>query len=245
MAPEPNEPIRRKDFGLIVSVGYGGLLAFAITGLIVSLFARIESGPIQPIVQFAILLVGSVGLLHSIRLESGDRTKTFLLWVAIATGGFVVEVIGVKTGLIFGSYSYIRGTWPPAVSLGGDSFPLSISLAWLFIIAGANCSAAAFGVSQKLRPLVAAFIAAAGDLTMERIVTADLHLWSWNTQDQRPEYLHNFIGWFWVSLLLSYLTRNIVWKQATSRRWIFFFYFIFIWVSGLLFSIAKIHAMKP
>lgn len=72
---------------------------------------------------FLLLTYILLGISHN----SPASTKELLLFATVILGGFIIEVIGVKTGVVFGPYSYSDG-------LGWSLLdtPLIIGLNWLF-----------------------------------------------------------------------------------------------------------------
>ena len=121
-------------------------------------------------------------------------TRRFESWAALCfLAGFLVEVAGVQTGLIFGEYAY-SGVLGPRL-LGT---PLLIGLNWLMLVyvSGVLCEK----ISGK--PLVVAALGAslmtAMDLIMEP-VAIKLNFWSWFGQNPP---LQNFIAWWLIAFVL-------------------------------------------
>jgi bisanhydrobacterioruberin hydratase len=126
--------------------------------------------------------------------------KTAGIFLAIALLGFGVEVLGVKTGLVFGAYSYGSTLGPRLLSV-----PVSIGLNWL-----TNSYLCYYMVSVFLKKhsqnhglysLVAALLMVVFDVFIEPVAMA-FDFWQW--QQGSPPLL-NFIGWFVVSLLIFYV----------------------------------------
>jgi putative membrane protein len=125
-----------------------------------------------------------------------------VLWsVFVLVGGFCIELAGVKTGAIFGSYLYGK-TLQPALW----EIPLAIGFAWLGMI----ISAAA--ISQRLLParfarrpfLLATSIAllmVIFDMFMEPAATK-LGYWNWRNG---VVPWRNYAAWFVCGFLLSYI----------------------------------------
>jgi putative membrane protein len=132
-------------------------------------------------------------------IHAGQR---FVLWsVFVLIGGFCIELAGVKTGAIFGSYSYGE-TLQPALW----EIPLAIGFAWLGMIISASV------ISQRLLParfarrplLIAACIAllmVIFDMFMEPAATK-LGYWTW--RDGIVPW-RNYLAWFVFGFILSYI----------------------------------------
>jgi bisanhydrobacterioruberin hydratase len=151
------------------------------------------------------LLLSLVLLLYT----SQDKNKQFALFVFICfIVGFIVEVVGVNTGYLFGNYSY--GT-PFGVQL--FNVPLLIGVNWITTIF--ICCTTIQLLLGKLKKnntvfpkfqifaLIAdsATLAVVLDWVMEP-VAMKLGFWTWQN-DEIP--LFNYVCWFWVSFLLSFI----------------------------------------
>ena len=110
--------------------------------------------------------------------------------------GFLVEVIGVSTGVLFGEYTY-------GATLGFKLFetPLMIGVNWILL------SLASFGVSsfflKKQLPLIllSSLLMVLMDVLIEPIAIS-LDFWTWALGDIP---LQNYIMWFFVSLIMNAL----------------------------------------
>ncbi len=108
--------------------------------------------------------------------------------------GMVSEIIGVKTGLIFGEYSY-----GPVLGWKVMEVPLIIGVNWLLLAYMWGRLAA----STKWPPLVLAILASIGMVIMDFLiepVAIKLDFWTWAQQDIP---LSNYVGWFFISLLIQ------------------------------------------
>ena len=134
------------------------------------------------------------------------RTKT-LIAAAVLVAGYVVELIGVHTGWLFGDYTYGTG-------LGFKAFgvPLAIGLAW-FIVTLSAWHIVGFG---KRRGIVS-FLLAGGlvvmfDLLLEQFAIV-YGLWSWQGGDVP---LYNYLCWFGISLVFFGLYQRFTRKAEPS-----------------------------
>jgi len=123
--------------------------------------------------------------------------KTLFWWIGLSYfSTFLIEVIGVKTGFIFGDYSYGK-------TLGIKIFetPLIIGLNWVFVILGASLSAKRIFSNRFAAAFFTAFLAVIFDFLLEP-VAVNLDYWSWSG-GIIP--LQNYAAWFIISFIYSYM----------------------------------------
>ena len=151
-----------------------------------------------------LLLTGLIVLFYSYK----SSTNNFLLWAAftyIIT--FILEVVGVKTGLIFGEYNY-------GSTLGIKLFdvPLIIGFNWVFVILGSISISKLITSNIFLSSIISALIAFIFDLILEPIAIK-LDYWSWS-EGIIP--LQNYLAWF-VIALISALGFNYLKVKVNSK----------------------------
>lgn len=142
---------------------------------------------------FTLLLTGIVVLYKSYK----SSNKLFLYWIIITyLITFSLEVIGVKTGLIFGEYLY-------GETLGLKLFdvPLIIGFNWVFVILGAISIARIISKNNLVVSLIAALIAVIFDFILEP-VAIKLDYWQWS-ENIIP--LQNYAAWFLIAFFSSFL----------------------------------------
>ncbi|MEM8893562.1 MAG: carotenoid biosynthesis protein [Bacteroidota bacterium] len=143
-------------------------------------------------------LLLSLGLLLWCHSEINPRF--IVLSIAVGLLGYLSEVVGVNTGLIFGEYSY-------GATLGFKVWgtPLLIGVNWLMMIYYTSAIAKKYLDQPWLQVIVASILMALMDLLIEPVaITYDY--WSW-AGDHIP--LQNYLGWFVLSILLHSLYNNI------------------------------------
>lgn len=141
-----------------------------------------------------------------------ERNRAFILFtIAVCLLGFIIEVIGVKTGRIFGSYTYGNMLGPKFLGV-----PFMIGINWFVIIysSGITTYTLLMRIIGRLAPSAAgppkmikslslltdgATIATFFDWVME---PSAIHLdfWEWGNGGFIPWY--NYFCWFIVSMLL-------------------------------------------
>jgi putative membrane protein len=145
----------------------------------------------SPFTPYTLLLTCLVFLLHG---PLADK-KFLIAFFSIAFLGFIIEVIGVKTGWVFGKYSYGDGLGFKILEV-----PLIISINWaLLICAGIRIVNGIF--ANKIMVLfVAALLVTLIDLLIEQVAPK---LDFWQFEGGLPG-LHNYLGWIGVAFFTSY-----------------------------------------
>ncbi|OIN56021.1 carotenoid biosynthesis protein [Arsenicibacter rosenii] len=136
-------------------------------------------------------LAVSLALLLWYHTDWSASFKTYIL-IAILTG-FFIEVIGVKTGLIFGHYAY-----GPVLGPHLWGVPPMIGFNWLMLsyCCGSVCSRIAF--SDWTKAAVAASLMVLLDIFIEPVAIR-LNFWHWYGQSVP---LQNYVAWWIVSYFL-------------------------------------------
>lgn len=161
----------------------------------------IQATPLNLLLMFVLLL-----------WTQEDKNSSFILFVVIAVFiGFMAEVTGVHTGLLFGNYSYGK-----ALGIKFLEVPLIIGINWFVIIYCSGISIQTVlhklvkGVSVQNQKLSAslkifsviidgAILATFFDWLMEPIAIK-LGFWHWNEGGAIPVY--NYLCWFIISAAL-------------------------------------------
>ena len=145
----------------------------------------------SPFTPYTLLLSCFVFLIHS---PLADK-KFLIAFFSIAFLGFIIEVIGVKTGLIFGKYSYGNGLGFKLLDV-----PLIISINWaMLIFAGIRIVSVIFA-NKIVSLVVAALLVTLIDLLIEQVAP---RLDFWQFEGGLPG-LHNYLGWIGVTFFTSY-----------------------------------------
>ncbi|MDX5481347.1 MAG: carotenoid biosynthesis protein [Hymenobacteraceae bacterium] len=119
----------------------------------------------------------------------------FLLFAAVVFAvGFLSEVVGVHTGLLFGTYSY-----GAALGIKLWEVPLLIGLNWLMLVYTTGHIANFTQLHWAIKALLGALLMVCLDFFIEPVAVR-YDFWSWQG-DRIP--LSNFIGWFAVALMLQ------------------------------------------
>jgi putative membrane protein len=124
------------------------------------------------------------------------RKHFFTPFVLLYTIGYGVEILGVKTGLLFGSYNY-------GSTLGIQllNVPLIIGVNWFVLAIGARGCVNRITEKTNLQVLCAALLMVGLDFLIEP-VAMKYDFWNW-FQNEVP--LQNYFMWFLVSISMQAL----------------------------------------
>ncbi|MEJ7693075.1 carotenoid biosynthesis protein [Daejeonella sp.] len=178
-------------------VGLYGFLDPDLTGFFIKLV------PFHLLLMLALLMISGY-----------DRSGNFRLFALIVfTAGFLIEVAGVNTGLIFGSYTY-GGT------LGFKLWetPLLIGVNWLILVYSTGVVLSTFRLNKYLLALLGAVILVGIDFLIEPVAIR-YDYWSWSG-GIIP--LQNYLGWFIVSFIMFIPFLSLNFKKQNRSAIVFF-----------------------
>lgn len=177
-----------------------------ITGHLISSTRELMIG----LTPFTLLLTG--GIVTYKTFFNSD--KDFVYWgITTYLVTFVLEVIGVKTGLIFGKYEY-----GDVLGFKLLEVPLIIGFNWVLVILGAISISKLFTGNKIGISVLAAFIAVTFDYYLEP-VAINLGYWSWESETIP---LQNYAAWFIIAFIFSIvlLKINPVFNKGISREYL-------------------------
>lgn len=128
----------------------------------------------------------------------------FLVTTYIA--GFVIELLGVYTGAIFGNYSY-------GYTLGFKvaDIPLIIGINWIIMIYSTGVFVREFSIrSRVLRAIFGATLLTVVDFFMEPIAVRHDY-WSWQDFDIP---IQNSVAWFLFSFVMLFMFFHLKFKKT-------------------------------
>jgi bisanhydrobacterioruberin hydratase len=175
----------------------------------------------QRLVSFNLLV--SFALLFSFH-QTWSRNH-IVLFSAIAISGFLIEMAGIQTGLVFGDYSYGK-----ALGVKVLSTPLLIGVNWLVLV---YCVYVLFNElnRQWYYPLLGAGLLVLFDVVMEPVAIAT-DMWSWQGG---AVPLKNYVTWYIVSAIMLYALRyfRISYKNKIAS-WLLVIQFLFFLILGFI-----------
>ncbi|MEO8794460.1 MAG: carotenoid biosynthesis protein [Daejeonella sp.] len=124
-----------------------------------------------------------------------DRNKEYWLFIVVTYfAGFIIELLGVTSGLIFGSYHY-------GDTLGWkiSEVPLLIGINWVILIYCTGAVVKRFKIkSYIVRSLIGALFLVLLDILIEPIAIK-FDYWRW---DEMNIPFQNYIAWFVFSFIM-------------------------------------------
>ena len=139
------------------------------------------------------MVLSSAALVYT--YPDSNRKPMFLFMSISSLVGFFIEVLGINTGAIFGTYAYgeVLG-W----KIWGT--PLVIGLNWFLVTYCVNQVVSTFKINHFVHAVLAGFFITAFDYIIEPDAIR-LLMWTW---EGNTVPLQNYIAWFIVSFALSY-----------------------------------------
>jgi len=131
--------------------------------------------------------------------------KRYGIWLLVVMlAGFFVEVVGIETGLIFGTYSYGEG-----LGLKWLDVPLMIGVNWGVLVFATAAFVQKLKLARWLKAALAATLMVSYDVLLEPVAIR-FDFWSW-AGGTIP--LQNYLAWWIISfaMLLGafYLVKNL------------------------------------
>lgn len=141
--------------------------------------------------------------------------------------GFLVEVAGVKTGVIFGEYSY-----GPTLGFKIWEVPVLIGLNWLILIYCTGMWAYQLVKNVLLRSLLGSVMMVVLDFFIEPVAVS-LDFWTWEGGEIPT---HNFVGWLITAFLLQFFFHlsNFKKQNALAKKVLYVEAFFFIFLQTLI-----------
>jgi len=169
------------------------------------------------IASLFLLLAGLIVLLGV------NAVQELFTLLGVAALGFAVEVIGIRSGLPFGSYSYTAVLQPQIFGV-----PVVMAFAWMVLVAGIKQTLQGFGLTRWLEVLLAALWMTAIDLVIDPLAANLLGYWRWGSPGNYYGIpAGNFVGWFLSSLLvfavLTVKRKPNDWNRSISLSIVMFF----------------------
>lgn len=126
------------------------------------------------------------------------NVKTILVLALIVITGFLIEVAGVRTHLIFGNYTY-------GEVLGFKVFntPLIIGLNWVMLSYASGSVTENFNINIPLKVITASCLMVIYDIVMEQLAPL-LGMWTW-ADNMVP--FSNYFAWFIMALIFQTFIR--------------------------------------
>ncbi|MEG1586376.1 MAG: carotenoid biosynthesis protein [Bacteroidales bacterium] len=182
------------------------------------------------LIPFALLFCLGIILYYELTANRKRKVTHFLVFISVVYFvSFLIEMAGVNTGLIFGSYQYGGG-------LGIQLFntPLMIGVNWILVVLGsaglAHRISTLLGFSEThyidtfFRIIAASILMILFDVVLERTAPL-LEMWNWNTPRVPGR---NYLAWFALSFLFqSYYVGGKIQQRTRIASTIFLLQLLF------------------
>ena len=179
----------------------GGVLAFLVFGVFLYYFG------LEFILLFTPVILSVILILMLYFWHQPLKIKYWSLAI-VTIFGYLVEVVGIKTGLLFGDYSYGN-------LLGWKIFstPIIIGLLWFIVTLSAWQIAGLYRKNKVITYLVAIILLISFDLILEQFaISYKLWLWPGNIVP-----LFNYISWAFVgTIIFVFYDRLLIKGKALS-----------------------------
>jgi len=139
--------------------------------------------------------------------------KNVLIFLAIYILGYSIELAGVKTGLIFGSYTYGN-----ALGIKLFETPLLIGVNWLFLTYTAISITEKLNIKKRLALFVTPALMLVYDVVLEQ-VAPKMDMWSWQNA---LVPLKNYIAWYIIAFSFVLLLKAFKIKTSNPLSAILF-----------------------
>lgn len=178
-------------------VGLYGFLDSELTGHFITLV------PFHLLLMLALMIISGYD----------GSSRIILFAVLIYLSGFAIEVAGVNTGFVFGSYTYGN-------TLGFKVWktPLLIGVNWLILVYTTGIVLSVYRLNKYLLAFCGAAILVLIDYLIEP-VAIHYDYWAWTG---RVVPLQNYLGWFVVSFLLFLFFASSEFRKQNSSAIVLF-----------------------
>lgn len=178
----------RNAFYLLVAIYTAGLIGLS---------AAQTQSLFQQLTPFNLLLSGMI-LFH---FETTKNKPYFAFLIICIVLGFSIEVIGVKTGFIFGEYNYSNVLGPRLLDV-----PIIIGLNWVILVYCSGILAKSLVQNIYIRAFIGSSLMTLLDFFIEPVAVA-LNFWQWEAESIP---MKNYLAWFVFSYALVFLYLKIL-----------------------------------
>ncbi|KAF0131166.1 MAG: hypothetical protein FD155_830 [Bacteroidetes bacterium] len=128
--------------------------------------------------------------------------KRYLLWFAlIAIMGFLIELAGIETGIIFGEYAYGHG-----LGIRLFNVPLMIGINWAVLVFGSAAVFNSLSMSLFGKSTLGASLMVSYDFLLEPVAMR-FDFWDWSANSVP---FQNYLAWWIVAfVMLIFIHKNV------------------------------------
>lgn len=199
-----------------------GLYFFMICGAVWNIFDVFQD-LMKLTAPLVIPILASYMIYSTYKINNGFErfnTKKFTYYlVFVFVASWIIELIGIKTGLVFGAYKYGDGLNPKLFDV-----PISIGLAWIMILLSSVALTYRVRINFKSawkRALVTGLFMLVFDFFMEPTAML-MNYWEWQFGIVNPM---NYLAWFVIGTMLAKIGYESNLFMIKTPRIVFHAYF--------------------
>ena len=155
----------------------------------------------------------------------GQGTRTLVPLMIITMSGFIIEWIGVNTGILFGDYRY-----QSALGLKILDIPVVIGLNWYCVVLASVSISNHLNTNVFLKALIAGILCTFLDVLIEP-VAIKYGFWTWNSGNIP---LLNYLCWFIFSFLFALVTIRYFKSPNKTATALFITWSVFFTILNLI-----------
>ncbi len=199
------------------------LVVFYAVGLLGIIFKPeffLPLSPLNLLLNFTLMLL----------LQKEVNADFWRYLIFVVAGGIGVELMGVKTGAIFGAYHY-----GDALGWKLNTVPFIIGINWFILSWTTVVVAERFSTNMYVRSLIGAALMTLLDVLIEQ-VCQQLDFWYW---DLGAAPLRNYVAWFVISFFFQLMGQQLrLHRQNPLAISVLILQFVFFLVLNLMNKIA-------
>lgn len=165
-----------------------------------------------PVFSYGTIFLSSIAVL----LTEKSLKRAAVIFAVIFLAGFLIELIGVHSGLLFGEYAY-----HPAMGPQFYETPILIGSTWYAVVAGTATISQSVRTARIGKAVLAGLLAALMDVLIEQ-VAVHYGLWYWK-RGTVPFF--NFVCWFIFGTVFAFI--YLKWTTNTNKTAVHLFW---IWL---------------
>lgn len=177
------------------------LIVVYLVGIIAVIAGMADS--LMQLTPYNLLFATGILLYNAVQIN-----RTYLFWFAlIAVAGYLLELAGITTGIIFGTYTYGSG-----LGFKLAEVPLIIGINWSVLVFSTAAILAKTAWGLPLKSAVAASMMVLYDVLLEPVAIR-FDFWSWAGG---PVPLQNYIAWWIIAFFMLLGMQDYV-KKVSNK----------------------------
>ena len=151
-------------------------------------------------------------------LSENNYARSFGTLIIILIGGFVIEYVGVHTGLLFGDYNYGSALGPKI-----GEIPVVIGVNWFCIVVASGSVIHPLRINIIFKSILAGALCTGMDFLIEP-VAIKLDFWSW---ENKLIPIWNYVCWFGFATFFSFIYFRLGKLRNKPAQALFFIWILF------------------